>query len=377
MHSKQWYTVAYALRHGWLWILAGLLVLISTSLSFAYVRNTTDAGNPVYWAERQVTLTMGLGCPSNPADIQAWGPCWNDVARHAAQQWNQAGANFQFQFRRGPLTSPVSCTVDQIDEVNVVVVRPSVCGRAWGDAVAITGWWTLPDGRLGDTDVQFNSAVVWGAYTGPPRFPRGEPIYELHRVAMHEFGHALGLAHPDDHGQRVRAIMHSSNENGTIERLQPDDIAGVQAIYGTAPSTVTTKGVLGNPGHQTFKSGIGVISGWVCDAQRVEVQIGQQRFRMAYGTERPDTRSVCGDTNNGFVTLVNFNRLRDGVHTARLVVDGRQLGTPAEFKVTTFGVEFAVGWEGNYTLFDFPQPGRDVLIGWDQGIQNFTILDKR
>ena len=30
------------------------------------------------------------------------------------------------------------------------------------------------------------------------------------------------------------AIMHSSNMNGTIERLQPDDIAGIKAIYGVA-----------------------------------------------------------------------------------------------------------------------------------------------
>ena len=56
---------------------------------------------------------------------------------------------------------------------------------------------------------------------------------------------------------------------------------------------------------------------------------------------------------------------------------GSHSGRPAEFKVTTFGQEFAVGWEGEYTLFGFPQPGRDVLIGWDQGIQNFSILDRR
>lgn len=130
MHSKQWYTLAYALRHGWLWILAGFLVLVSISLSFAYVRSTTDTGSPVYWAERQVTLTLGLGCPSDPADIQAWGPCWDDVARHAAEAWNQAGARFQFQFQQGTPTSPVSCTVDQVDQINVVVARPSICGRA-------------------------------------------------------------------------------------------------------------------------------------------------------------------------------------------------------------------------------------------------------
>ena len=337
----------------------------------------TNRAAPSIWAERQATLTLGLGCPTNPADIEAWGPCWNDVARHAAQAWNQAGARFQFQFRLGPITAPVACTSDQIDGVNVVVVRASVCGRSWGGAVAITGWWALPDGRIGETNVLFNPAVVWAAYPGPPRFPRGVPLYDLHRVAMHEFGHALGLDHPDEQGQSVRAIMHSSNMNGTIDRLQSDDIAGIRAIYGTTPSAPTTKGVLGNPGHRTFKSGIGVISGWVCNANRVEVMVGTRRIRMSYGTDRPDTRSVCGDTNNGFVTLVNYNAFGDGVHTARLVVDGQQLGNPAQFKVTTLGVEFLRGAEGGYWLHDFPRPGTDVGVGWDQGSQNFMIEERR
>lgn len=370
---KQKYTARYALRHGWLWLLAGLLVLISISFSFAYVRTTNEQGRPIYWAERQATLTLGLGCPTNPADIEAWGPCWNDVARHAAQAWNQAGARFQFRFQLGPITAPVSCTAAQVDEVSVVVVRASVCGRSWGDAVAVTGWWALADGRLGETNVLFNPAVVWAAYPGPPRFPRGVPLYDLHRVAMHEFGHALGLDHPDEHGQTVRAVMHSNNENGTIERLQPDDIAGVRAIYGVKPSAPTTKGTLENPGHQTFASGIGVVSGWVCSAQNIVVQIGQTRYRAVYGSDRPDTRSVCGDTNNGFVILFNYNRLRDGTHVARLVVDGRQLGNPVEFKVTTFGTEFLRGADAAYALDNFPRPGVTPIIVWEQGRQNFVI----
>ena len=369
MHSKQWHTMAYALRHGWLWILAGLLVLVSISLSFAYVQTTTPQGGKRHWPENYATLNLRLGCPT--PGLPLWGPCWDDAARHAAQQWNAAGTRFQFRFQSPSQPAGVSCTEDQIDFLNTALWTPNVCGRAWGAGiVAITGGWVLPTGETGDADIQFNRNLTWNVYTGPAR-----RAVEFHRVAMHEFGHVLGLAHPDDHGQRVVALMNSGANN--IDRLQPDDIAGVRAIYGTATSTVTTKGRLGNPGHQTFKSGIGVISGWVCDASRVEVMIGTQRVRMAYGTERLDTQSVCGDTNNGFITLVNWNRLGDGVHTARLVVDDRPLGQPAEFKVTTFGQEFAVGWEGEYTLFGFPQPGRDVLIGWDQGIQNFTILEKR
>ena len=366
---KQKYTVTYALRHGWPWLLAILLALVSISLSFAYVQSETGQGGKEHWPESYAILNLRLGCPT--PGLPLWGPCWDDAARHAAQQWNAAGAQFQFRFQSPSQPAGVSCTEDQIDEMNTALWTPNVCGRAWGaNVVAITGRWVFQNGEINDADVLFNRNLTWNVYTGPAR-----RAVEFHRVAMHEFGHVLGLAHPDDHGQRVTALMNSAANN--IDRLQPDDIAGVRAIYGTAPRAPTTKGALGNPGHQTFKSGVGVISGWVCDAQNIEIQIGQTRYRAVYGSDRPDTRSECGDTNNGFVILFNYNRLGDGVHTARLVVDGRQLGNPAQFKVTTLGTEFLRGVEGGYWLLDFPRPGTDVAVGWDQGTQNFVIEERR
>ena len=62
--AKHRYTIAYALRHGWLWILAGLLVLVSISLSFAYVQTTTPQGGKRHWPENYATLNLRLGCPT-------------------------------------------------------------------------------------------------------------------------------------------------------------------------------------------------------------------------------------------------------------------------------------------------------------------------
>ena len=102
-------------------------------------------------------------------------------------------------------------------------------------------------------------------------------------------------------------------------------------------------GFLENPGPNSFQSGIGVISGWVCAADEVEVAIGDTgRQLAAYGTERVDTLDACGDTDNGFGLLFNWNLLGDGEHEVVAFVDGEELGR-ATVRVTTLGVEFLRG----------------------------------
>ena len=54
-------------------------------------------------------------------------------------------------------------------------------------------------------------------------------------------------------------------------------------------------GFLENPGANSFQSGIGVISGWTCDADEVEIVLNGEPQEAAYGTARLDTEAVCGD----------------------------------------------------------------------------------
>ena len=50
------------------------------------------------------------------------------------------------------------------------------------------------------------------------------------------------------------------------------------------------RGMVENPGANSYQSGIGVISGWVCEAEAVEIEIGDFLPQAAaYGTERMDT----------------------------------------------------------------------------------------
>lgn len=53
-------------------------------------------------------------------------------------------------------------------------------------------------------------------------------------IMLHEMGHALGLGHSDVSG----SVMYSFYE-GARRSLQADDIAGIQAIYGTVPEPST------------------------------------------------------------------------------------------------------------------------------------------
>ena len=143
----------------------------------------------------------------------------------------------------------------------------------------------------------------------------------------------------------------------------------------TGPYTVEitfVQGYLENPGADSFQSGVGVLSGWVCEAEAVEIELNGIPQEAAYGTERLDTLRACGDTDNGFGLLFNWNLLGDGEHTVVAFVDGVELGR-ARVTVTTVGQEFLRGAEGECAAADFPMPGEKVTLEWQQNSQNFVI----
>ena len=105
----------------------------------------------------------------------------------------------------------------------------------------------------------------------------------------------------------------------------------VAFVLGLAPlplARAQAQAFLENPQPNSFQSGIGVISGWVCDAQRIDIELDGVRTQAAYGTSRGDTRAVCGDDNNGFGLLFNWNLLGAGVHTVKAFADNQEFATP-------------------------------------------------
>ena len=175
-------------------------------------------------------------------------------------------------------------------------------------------------------------------------------------------------------GETVTLEWQQTSQNFVIAAGSPP--AGV-----TTGGTSALTGFLENPGPNSFQSGIGVLSGWVCEAEAVEIELGHLgRQGAAYGTERADTEytaegeALCGDTDNGFGLLFNWNLLGDGEHEVVAFVDGVELGR-ATVRVTTLGHEFLREAEGECVVEDFPRLGQSVLLEWQQNSQNFVITD--
>ena len=168
-------------------------------------------------------------------------------------------------------------------------------------------------------------------------------------------------------GEMVTLVWQQSSQNFVLAAGAPPS--------GESRTGTAGVGVLENPGSNSFQSGIGVLSGWVCEAEVVTLAIGDLPVQEAgYGTERLDTQDACGDTDNGFGLLFNWNRLGDGEHAVVAYVDGEELGR-ATVRVTTLGEEFLRDVAGECVVEDFPSEGETVTLEWQQSSQNFVLTD--
>jgi hypothetical protein len=191
------------------------LALTATPKANAYV---FEGGSP-RWSAGTVTFVLSLGSSSSLSDGS---PSWDAAAAPALAIWNQYMQSLQLN-----AVTNDSAPVSNNDGVNSIAFASTFFGSSFGsNTLAITGYY-YSGGRMTEANVLVNNRQSWDSYRGALRYSGG---WDIRRVLIHELGHALGLDHPDQHGQNVTAVMNSIISNA--DTAMADDINGIQAIYG-------------------------------------------------------------------------------------------------------------------------------------------------
>lgn len=170
------------------------------------------------------TVTMQLSMGNAGRTLADGNTSWNSAVAPALDNWNAIVANMRFA-----KVMNSTAAVSSGDRVNSMAFSSTNFGQSFGsNTLAVTTYW-FSGSTMSEADILFNSNQPWDSYRGALR----SGGYDIQRVALHESGHALGLAH----SSVSSAIMYPYINN--TYTLTSDDIAGAQAMYGAATSTPT------------------------------------------------------------------------------------------------------------------------------------------
>jgi len=201
---------------------------LSVHVVEAYVLLTTP---PTVWPDGTILMDLQLG-GTLTTPLMDGSMSFNSVATNALATWNQTINTVKFTvYANSPKPR------ENGDGINQVFFDSTLYGQSFGyGLLAATTRWSMGTTRT-EGDTVFNSTLRWDSYRGPRRsLAAGVTIYDFQRVALHEFGHTLGLGHPNQAGQNVVALMNSGIAD--LDRLLIDDTNGAFFLYGGAPAIV-------------------------------------------------------------------------------------------------------------------------------------------
>ena len=198
---------------------------------------------PIVWKTNPLSFSLDLNSAAAPDNASTGNEeDWNAIARTPINKW--VAEEEKLSWVEQGQSSIICNNLDALDNVNLVTWSADSCAGEWDDEIlALTQINYQFSGSGGELDAEIieahiliNNTLRWGAYDGALKYDAlGRAIFDIKRVLLHEYGHALGLTHPDENGQQVAAIMNSLESDRYL--LANDDVAGVRALYSSEGST--------------------------------------------------------------------------------------------------------------------------------------------
>lgn len=169
------------------------------------------------------------------------GPKWNSPI--VTWSFESGGGNFSGSIGAAYQDTVLAAVTRWAQVANIAIQQ--VADTTPGVDIRI-GWGIFSGSQVGETDYSYQAGVGETFVPGtqilledPSAIPVGTTLastYQgtsttLFEVVLHEFGHSLGLAHSTDPNAIMYPYLGPNNAN-----LNASDIAGIQALYGSAPA---------------------------------------------------------------------------------------------------------------------------------------------
>ena len=301
---------------------------------------TTGEETQIKWVESLQNFVIR----DNPAAFT------QDFVQAALDRYDRDGREATLAYYNDPSSIEGQWYVFIIDENDLIVSHPVMPDLIGQDVKTIVG----SDGyELGKEIATATEAGHWIRYLWPNPAAGGVEEPKHTWVIRHD-GLIFGSGYYESSNPR-HEMLHGLVPSLCRGFFPVTDGESLQRQYSRIPGIAA---VLENPPPRSFRNGISAISGWACDAEEIVIEINGEPLTAAYGTVREDTAAVCGDTDNGFSLLWNWNNLGDGVHSARALIDGVPFAQSC-VTVTTFGDEMLGDEEKETFTQEFVQAALD------------------
>ncbi len=181
------------------------------------------------WPDGDIKVYLRLGDP--PESLADGSASYDAVGFWVIEKWNLFMTRSKLVHEVAPEEA-----FHYFNQKNDVYFNSTIAGRSFNGALAVTYGYKPVGIYKEESDIIVNTAYDWDSYRGD----LVNDVYDLRRVLFHEFGHLLGLGHPDEEFQEVEAVMNStiSDTAGLLE----DDVRGMLYLYGG----LGTKGGVGD-----------------------------------------------------------------------------------------------------------------------------------